>query len=186
MVVVVDWILFILLQTVDGYGLFEVFWLFILDLLLGMMILVVIGIGFLIYVYLMVYMDYESRVAYAWYFCYFNLFCFFMLTLVLGSNFLVMFVGWEGVGLCFYLLIGFWYHKKSVSDVGKKVFIVNWVGDWGFFFGIFLVFFIFGIFDFCVVVELTVEMFVETTVVGFGVILLICFFLFIGVIGKSA
>ena len=136
-----DWIPPIPLQTVNGMGAFEVPWAFTLDPLSSMMILVVTGIGFLIHVYSTAYMDHEPRAAYARFFCYLNLFCFFMLTLVLGSTFLVMFVGWEGVGLCSYLLIGFWYTKKSASDAGKKAFIVNRVGDWGFVLGIFLIFF---------------------------------------------
>ena len=90
---------------------------------------------------------------YARFFCYLNLFCFFMLVLVLGSNFLVMFVGWEGVGLCSYLLIGFWYEKKSAADAGKKAFIVNRIGDWGFVLGMFLVFSTFGTLDFRAVAE---------------------------------
>ena len=90
----------------------------------------------------------EPRGGVARFFCYLNLFCFFMLMLVLGSNFLVMFVGWEGVGLCSYLLIGYWYEKKSASDAGKKAFITNRIGDWGFLLGVFLIFVTFGTFDF--------------------------------------
>ena len=81
-----------------------------------------------------------------------------MLLLVLGSTFLVMFVGWEGVGLCSYLLIGFWYHKQSAADAGKKAFIVNRIGDWGFILGIFLVFFTFGTLDFHAVAEMAAGM----------------------------
>src|SRR5439155_172862 len=77
-----------------------------------------------------------------------NLFCFFMLMLVLGSNLLVMFVGWEGVGLCSYLLIGYWYEKQTAADAGKKAFITNRIGDWGFVLGVFLIFYTFGTFDF--------------------------------------
>ena len=109
-----------------------------------------------------------------------------MLTLVLGSNFLVMFVGWEGVGLCSYLLIGYWYTKKSASDAGKKAFIVNRIGDWGFILGVFLVFFTFGTLDFRAVAEAAFQMPAETAAVGFGVLSLICLFLFIGAAGKSA
>ena len=183
-VTIAHWIPPIPLQTVDEMGVFEAPWAFTLDPLSGMMILVVTGIGFLIHVYSTAYMDHEPRAAYARYFCYLNLFCFFMLILVLGSTFLVMFVGWEGVGLCSYLLIGFWYHKKSASDAGKKAFIVNRVGDWGFVLGIFLVFFTFGTLDFREVAEAASHMPVE--VGAFGVLSLICVFLFIGAIGKSA
>ncbi len=181
---VADWIPPIPLQTVDGMGAFEVPWEFVLDPLSGMMILVVTGIGFLIHVYSTAYMDHEPRGAYARFFCYLNLFCFFMLTLVLGSTFLVMFVGWEGVGLCSYLLIGFWYHKKSATDAGKKAFIVNRIGDWGFVLGIFLVFFTFGTLDFHDVAEAASHMPLQTGL--FAGIPLICLFLFIGAIGKSA
>ena len=183
-VTIAQWIPPIPLQTVDGMGAFEAPWAFTLDPLSGMMILVVTGIGFLIHVYSTAYMDHEPRAAYARFFCYLNLFCFFMLTLVLGSNFLVMFVGWEGVGLCSYLLIGFWYHKKSAADAGKKAFIVNRVGDWGFVLGIFLIFFTFGTLDFREVAEAASHVPVE--VGAFGVVSLICLFLFIGATGKSA
>src|SRR5438094_10607118 len=86
--------------------------------------------------------------VYALYFSYLNLFAAFMLVLVLGANFLVMFVGWEGVGLCSYLLIGFWYRKKSASDAGKKAFIVNRIGDFGFVLGMLAAFVRFGTLDF--------------------------------------
>src|SRR5918912_460573 len=113
-----------------------------------------------------------------------NLFCFFMLMLVLGNNFLVMFVGWEGVGLCSYLLIVFWYEKKSASDAGKKAFITNRVGDWGFVLGVFLIYYTFGTLDFRAVQNAAATMPVETT--HFGVLSFICLFLFIGATGKSA
>ena len=183
-VVLASWIPPISLATADGIGTFEVPWAFRLDPLSGVMILVVSGIGFLIHVYSVAYMNEEARGAYARYFCYLNLFCFFMLTLVLGANLLVMFVGWEGVGLCSYLLIGFWYEKKSASDAGKKAFIVNRIGDWGFVLGIFLVFFTFGTLDFRAVTDAAAIMPVETA--RFGVLSLICLLLFIGAVGKSA
>ena len=183
-VTVAEWIPPIPLETAGGIGSFEVPWAFTLDPLSGMMILVVTGIGLLIHVYSVAYMDHEPRPAYARFFCYLNLFCFFMLLLVLGSTFLVMFVGWEGVGLCSYLLIGFWYHKQSASDAGKKAFIVNRIGDWGFILGIFLVFFTFGTLDFHAVAELAAEMPVEAA--GMGALSLICLLLFVGAVGKSA
>ena len=184
-VTVADWIPAIPLALSDGsIGAFEVPWAFTLDPLSGMMILVVTGIGFLIHVYSVGYMDHEPRPAYARFFCYLNLFCFFMLMLVLGSSYLVMFVGWEGVGLSSYLLIGFWYHKQSATDAGKKAFIVNRVGDWGFMLGIFLVFFTFGTLDFHSVAEAAAEMPVEAG--AFGVLSLICLLLFVGAVGKSA
>ncbi len=111
-----------------------------LDPLSAVMILVVTGIGSLIHIYSTAYMHEETDSEYARYFSYLNLFAAFMLVLVLGANFLVMFVGWEGVGLCSYLLIGFWYQKKSASDAGKKAFIVNRIGDFGFILGVLLMF----------------------------------------------
>ena len=102
------------------------------------MILVVTGIGFLIHVYSTGYMHEED--GFYRFFAYLNLFMFSMLTLVLGNNYLMMFVGWEGVGLCSYLLIGYYFHKKSAGDAAKKAFIVNRVGDWGFSIGIMLIF----------------------------------------------
>ena len=185
-VTVASWIPPIPLETANGIGSFEVPWAFTLDPLSGMMLLVVTGIGFLIHVYSIGYIDHEPRGGVARFFCYLNLFCFFMLILVLGSSFLVMFVGWEGVGLCSYLLIGYWYTKKSASDAGKKAFIVNRVGDWGFILGIFLIFFTFGTLDFREVAEAVSAMPAETAAVGFGVVSLICLFLFIGATGKSA
>src|SRR4029077_19057207 len=111
-----------------------------LDPLSMLMILVVTGIGSLIHIYSTAYMHDERDPEFARYFSYLNLFAAFMLVLVLGANFLVMFVGWEGVGLCSYLLIGFWYEKKSASDAGKKAFIVNRIGDFGFVLGVLLLF----------------------------------------------
>ena len=177
------WIPPIPLATAHGIGSFEVPWAFRLDPLSGMMILVVTGIGLLIHIYSTAYMHDEPRGGYARFFCYLNLFCFFMLVLVLGSSFLTMFVGWEGVGLCSYLLIGYWYKKKSASDAGKKAFIVNRVGDWGFVLGVFLVFYTFGTLDFRAVANAASALPVETQ---FGAVSLICLLLFIGATGKSA
>src|SRR6266704_1140400 len=185
-VTVAQWIPSIPLQMRSGaIGSFQVPWGFRLDPLAGMMILVVTGIGTLIHVYSTAYMADEPRGGVARFFCYLNLFCFFMLMLVLGNNFLVMFVGWEGVGLCSYLLIGYWYEKKSASDAGKKAFITNRIGDWGFILGIFLVFSTFGTLDFRAVQNAADTMPVETTM-HFGGLSLICLLLFVGATGKSA
>jgi len=183
-VVVATWIPQIPLATAHDIGMFSVDWTARLDPLAAIMLLVVTGIGFLIHVYATGYMKDEPRGSYARFFCYLNLFCLFMLVLVLGGNFLVMFVGWEGVGLCSYLLIGFWYEKTSASDAGKKAFITNRVGDWGFILGIFLVFFTFGTLDFREVATAVAAMPRETA--GFGVLSLICLLLFAGAAGKSA
>jgi NADH-quinone oxidoreductase subunit L len=183
-VTVAEWIPRIPLETTNGIGLFQVTWGFRLDPLSGMMILVVTGIGTLIHVYSTAYMADEPRGGVARFFCYLNLFCFFMLMLVLGNNFLVMFVGWEGVGLCSYLLIGYWYEKKSAADAGKKAFITNRVGDWGFVLGVFLIYMTFGTLDFRAVQNAAATLPIET--MHFGVLSFICLFLFIGATGKSA
>ena len=154
-----------------------------LDPLSSVMILVITGIGSLIHIYSTAYMHEESDSEYARYFSYLNLFAAFMLVLVLGSNFLVMFVGWEGVGLCSYLLIGFWYQKKSASDAGKKAFIVNRIGDFGFVLGVLLLFVRFGTVDFQEVARAASTLSPETT---FGTVSWITLLLFIGATGKSA
>jgi NADH-quinone oxidoreductase subunit L len=182
---VLPWITSLPLALSNGtIGTFAIPWGFRLDPLSGMMILVVTGIGFLIHVYSVGYMHGETRGAYARYFSYLNLFVFFMLMLVLGDNFVVMFVGWEGVGLCSYLLIGYWYEKKSASDAGKKAFIVNRIGDWGFIIGMFLIFATFGTLDFRAVADAAGAMPVESA--AFGTLSLITLLLFIGATGKSA
>jgi NADH-quinone oxidoreductase subunit L len=154
-----------------------------LDPLSALMILVVTGIGSLIHVYSIAYMHDESDSEYARYFSYLNLFAAFMLVLVLGSNFLVMFVGWEGVGLCSYLLIGFWFQKKSASDAGKKAFIVNRIGDFGFILGVLLAFVRFGTLDFQEIARSLAPLGPETM---FGTLSLITLLLFVGAAGKSA
>ncbi len=108
----------------------------VLDQLSLVMLLVVTGVGFLIHIYSVGYMAHEE--GYARYFSYLNLFLFFMTVLVLAGNILLMFVGWEGVGLASYLLIGFYFNKTSAAAAGKKAFIVNRIGDFGFLIGIFL------------------------------------------------
>jgi NADH-quinone oxidoreductase subunit L len=154
-----------------------------LDPLSSVMILVITGIGLLIHIYSTAYMHEESDAEYARYFSYLNLFASFMLVLVLGANFLVMFVGWEGVGLCSYLLIGFWYQKKSASDAGKKAFIVNRIGDWGFILGVLLIFVRFGSLDFQDVARGAAALSPET---AFGTMSMITLLLFVGATGKSA
>ncbi len=154
-----------------------------LDPLSSVMILVITGIGWLIHVYSTAYMREESDAEFARYFSYLNLFAAFMLVLVLGSNFLVMFIGWEGVGLCSYLLIGFWYQKQSASDAGKKAFIVNRVGDFGFLLGVLLLFVHFGTVDFQDVARAAAALSPETV---FGTVSWITLLLFVGATGKSA
>jgi NADH-quinone oxidoreductase subunit L len=178
------WIPALPLATTRGMGTFEVAWALRLDPLAAVMILVVTGVGFLIHVYAAAYMQDEPRGAYARFFCYLNLFCAFMLLLSLGANFLVMFVGWEGVGLCSYLLIGFWYEKRSAAVAGFKAFLVNRIGDWAFVVGILLVFFTFGTLDFRGVARGASAMPVESG--GAGVLSIISLLLFAGAVGKSA
>jgi NADH-quinone oxidoreductase subunit L len=154
-----------------------------LDHLSAVMILVVTGIGSLIHIYSTAYMREETDAEYARYFSYLNLFAAFMLVLVLGANFLVMFVGWEGVGLCSYLLIGFWYRKKSASDAGKKAFIVNRIGDFGFILGVLGIFVRYGTLEFDKIAHAAATVGPETS---FGPVSLITLLLFIGATGKSA
>ena len=156
---------------------------FRLDTLSAVMILVVTGIGFLIHVYSTAYMHEETAPEYARYFSYLNLFASFMLVLVLGANFPVMFVGWEGVGLCSYLLIGFWFTKKSAADAGKKAFVVNRIGDYAFILGMLLLFTQFTTFDFREIAAAVAGMEPET---DFGVLSVATLLLFIGATGKSA
>jgi len=153
---------------------------FYLDPLSSLMSLVVTGVGFLIHVYSTGYMSHDH--SFKRYFLYLNLFTFAMLTLVLGSNFLVMFVGWEGVGLCSYLLIGFWYEKQSATDAGKKAFIVNRIGDFGFLLGMMLLFWTVGSLDYRTVFERAPELMTA----GGAIVTTICLLLFVGATGKSA
>ena len=153
---------------------------YLLDPLSAVMILVVTGVGFLIHVYSVGYMGHDK--GYGRYFAYLNLFTFAMLTLVLADNFLLLFVGWEGVGLCSYLLIGFWYEKQSATDAGNKAFIVNRIGDFGFLIGMFIVFWNVGSLDFVTVSRMAPEVFVA----GGGLVTAACLLLFLGAAGKSA
>lgn len=153
---------------------------FQIDPLSAVMILVVSGVGFLIHIYSTGYMAKDPN--YSRYFAYLNLFTFSMLTLVLANNFLLMYVGWEGVGLCSYLLIGFWFEKKSASDAGKKAFIVNRIGDFGFSLGMFLIFWTFGSLNFSQVFSSAPNMLVPGGALATAITLL----LFVGATGKSA
>ncbi len=157
---------------------------FRLDHLSTLMILVVTGIGSLIHIYSTGYMHDEPDSEYARYFSYLNLFAAFMLVLVLGASFPVMFVGWEGVGLCSYLLIGYWFKKKSAADAGKKAFVVNRIGDFGFILGMLLLFVTFGTLDFQGVAAAVATRAPETA--GMGVITIATLLLFVGATGKSA
>jgi NADH-quinone oxidoreductase subunit L len=153
---------------------------FLLDPLSALMILVVTGVGLLIHIYSIGYMHGDE--GFQRYFAYLNLFVFSMLLLVLGNNFLLMFLGWEGVGLCSYLLIGFWFTRQTAADAGKKAFIVNRVGDFGFTLGVFLIFVSFGSIQFSEVFGSAAQQLVPGSAVATAIALL----LFLGATGKSA
>jgi NADH-quinone oxidoreductase subunit L len=153
------------------------------DPLASVMILVVTSIGSLIHIYSTAYMHEETDSEYARYFSYLNLFAAFMLVLVLGTTFPVLFVGWEGVGLCSYLLIGFWHRKQSAIDAGKKAFVVNRIGDFAFMLGMLLLWTVFGTLDFQ---NLAAQVASLPPEAGFGVITIATLLLFIGATGKSA
>jgi len=165
------------LYTWMSTGSFTVDVAFRFDALSSVMVLVVTGVGFLIHVYSVGYMHGDQ--GFARFFAYLNLFMFAMLLLVLGDNYLVLFLGWEGVGLCSYLLIGFWYQNKEYAEAGNKAFIVNRIGDFGFLVGMFMIFAYFGSLDFDVV-------FAAAGSQPTWVITTICLLLFVGATGKSA
>ena len=156
---------------------------FLFDPLSALMILIVTGVGFLIHVYSIGYMRGEE--GYWRYFSYLNLFIFMMSVLVLADNYLLMFVGWEGVGLCSYLLIGFYYKERFAGDAAKKAFIVNRIGDFAFLLGMFLLFVEFGSIAYLEVFPAIAQQ-VPAPEVGFGVLSLVGLLFFIGATGKSA
>jgi len=163
-----EWVVSGTFRTAIGYQ---------VDPLSILMALVVSGVSFFIHIYSVGYMHDDP--GYPRYFTYLNLFVFMMLTLVLANNFLLMFVGWEGVGLCSYLLIGFWFERDSASNAGKKAFVVNRVGDFGFLLGIFLIFTSLGTLDFT-------EVFEKAPSLDTALVTTIAILLFIGAAGKSA
>ncbi len=150
-----------------------------LDQLSMVMVLVITGVGFLIHVFSVGYM--RDDPGYPRYFAYLNLFVFFMLVLVLGASYPVLFVGWEGVGLCSYLLIGFWFSEKANADAGKKAFIVNRIGDFGLMVAMFMLFANLGTLDFIGVNAAAAQL-----GVGSGLVTAVCLFIFLGCAGKSA
>jgi NADH-quinone oxidoreductase subunit L len=164
-----------------GLGNFTADWGFLLDPLSSVMILVVTGVGFLIHFYSIGYMGHEG--GYYRFFGYLNLFMFAMLTLVLANNLLVLFVGWEGVGLCSYLLIGFYFKKKSAADAGKKAFIVNRIGDAGFLLAIFLISAVLSTIRFT---EIPAAISAGHFLIGAPAMTAIALLLFVGAAGKSA
>jgi NADH-quinone oxidoreductase subunit L len=167
-------------QTAKSLANFAIDFALRIDPLSATMLLIVTCIGFLIHVYATGYMAHDS--GYTRFFTYLNLFMFMMLLLVLGANYIVMFVGWEGVGLCSYLLIGFYYDKNFAADAGKKAFIVNRIGDFGFILGIFLIFNTFGSADYGKVFAAASA----NPAAYAGATTAICLLLFVGAAGKSA
>jgi NADH-quinone oxidoreductase subunit L len=163
-------------------GSFQVDFSFYLDQLSLVMLLVVTGVGFLIHIYSVGYMWDDD--GYYRFMSYLNLFMFFMLTLVLAKNYLVMFIGWEGVGLASYLLIGFWFTKDSAAAAGKKAFIVNRIGDFGFLIALFLIINHFHSLDFPTVFQAVAPLTSETA--GAGFLTAIGLLLMVGAAGKSA
>ena len=152
---------------------------FLIDPLSALMLLIVTGIGFLIHVYSTGYMNHDA--GFGKFFSYLNLFIFFMLLLVLGSNYVVMFIGWEGVGLCSYLLIGFWFSNAAYASAAKKAFIMNRIGDLGFLIAVFLIFTTFNSVEFANVFPQAANL-----ASGDSRLILITALLFVGAIGKSA
>src|SRR6202451_87403 len=163
-------------------GSFQVDFSFYLDQLSLVMLLVVTGVGFLIHIYSVGYMWDDD--GYYRFMSYLNLFMFFMLTLVLAKNYLVMFIGWEGVGLASYLLIGFWFTKDSAATAGKKAFIVNRIGDFGFLIALFLMIKHFGSLNFPALFAAVQSLPQETA--GAGLLTAIGLLLMVGATGKSA
>src|SRR5579864_7743697 len=179
------WVAGLPFHLANGHSaMFRADWGFLLDPLSSIMILVVTGVGFLIHVYSVGYMAHDN--GYYRFFGYLNLFVFFMLMLVLANNYTLLFVGWEGVGLCSYLLIGFYFHKKSAADAGKKAFIMNRVGDAGFILGMLLMFSLLGTVRFVDVNHALRSSAFHAETGGFGVLSAIALLLFIGATGKSA
>lgn len=154
---------------------------FVIDHISAIMVLVVTGVGTLIHMFSIGYMSHDERPSK--YFAYLNLFLFNMLLLILGDNLLLMFVGWEGVGLCSYLLIGFWFTDKEKAAAGMKAFVTNRIGDAGFLLGIFMLFFTLGTVSFA---EIIGRLPAIAEVGWTGPLTLACLFLFIGAAGKSA
>ena len=150
---------------------------FLVDPLSSIFLLIITGIGFLIHIYSIGYMHHDE--GFSRFFTYLNLFVFFMLLLVLGNNYLIMFVGWEGVGLCSYLLIGFWFKNTEYNNAAKKAFVMNRIGDLGFLLGIILIFFTYGSITYG-------DVFSQAHTGSSTVITAIALLLFVGAMGKSA
>src|ERR1700726_3590097 len=181
-IILFDWVPAGAMHTMSGRLVnFNAQWGMLLDPLSAIMLFVVTGVGFLIHVYSTGYMSHEG--GYYRFFGYMNLFMFSMLTLVLANNLLLLFVGWEGVGLCSYLLIGFYFLRKSASDAGKKAFIVHRIGDAGFLLGLFLMLGTLGTIQFT---EIGPAIAAGHFAMGDAALTAIALLLFVGATGKSA
>ncbi|MBI4197404.1 MAG: NADH-quinone oxidoreductase subunit L [Deltaproteobacteria bacterium] len=177
--------------TLFNWILFDNLWAdvaLLIDPLTLVMMLVVSGVGTIIHVYSVGYMAHDH--SYARYFSYLNLFCFAMLLLVMGANFFMLFVGWEGVGLCSYLLIGFWFTDKEKAVAGMKAFIVNRIGDFGFLIGLLILFWALHAVGYPTVsfseLKEAAPLLKDQTLWGLPVVTLVCLFFFVGATGKSA
>ena len=159
-------------------GKFSVPFSYLLDSLSALFLMIITGVGFLIHVYSASYMHSETSDHFARYFSYLNLFVFFMLLLVLGSNFVILFIGWEGVGLCSYLLIGYWFKNNEYNNAAKKAFIMNRIGDLGFLLAIFWMINQFGSANFA-------DVFGKASGTAQNVLTGITLLLFVGAVGKS-
>jgi NADH-quinone oxidoreductase subunit L len=178
-----DWI--VVPDLVHGGSLFRAGFDLQMDQLTVVMLMVVTGVGFLIHIYSTGYMAHES--GYYRFFSYLNLFMFFMLILILAANYVLLFVGWEGVGLASYLLIGFYFLRKSAADAGKKAFIVNRIGDFGFMLGMFLLFRTFHTLDFATLFNAQHAAGWPPEAMGqLGTLTIACLLIFMGACGKSA
>ena len=178
------WLAGLASKTDSGLVDFTADWGFFLDPLSAVMVLVVTGISFVIHVYSTGYMAHYG--GYYRFFGFLNLFVFFMLILVLANNYALMFVGWEGVGLCSYLLIGFYFHRKSATNAANKAFLVNRVGDAAFIVGMLLIFTTLGTLQFTEIGPALEKGGFSAETAGFGVLSVITLLLFIGAAGKSA
>jgi NADH-quinone oxidoreductase subunit L len=167
------------LFTWISFGNLNIPFAFLIDPLSCLMLLIVTGVGFIIHLYSIGYMNEDK--GYNRFFAYMNLFVFSMLLLVMGANYLIMFIGWEGVGLCSYLLIGFWFRNQEFNNAAKKAFIMNRIGDLGFLLGMFLLFLTFNSLNY-------EDIFIQARnyPYGSGVIIAITLLLFVGAVGKSA
>jgi len=167
-------------------GKIKVSFAFQIDQLSALFLLIITGVGFLIHVYSTSYMREEESPAFARYFSYLNLFVFSMLMLVLGANYLIMFIGWEGVGLCSYLLIGYWFKNTDYNNAAKKAFVMNRIGDLGFLLGIFWMINAFGTVSFHDLFNSENGIITSISAINSPALVGITLLLFVGAIGKSA